>query len=94
MSAGNADRHRGATLEIYIPKDIYYDDKFTWIDSWIPGRLRTDDRILLRALRVVFNIVKDINMAVTAGKLSTGRPIIMEVTVDGDGKAAIDYNNC
>ena len=43
---------------------------------------------------MVFNIVKDINMAVTAGKLSTGRPIIMEVTVDGDGKAAIDYNNC
>jgi hypothetical protein len=80
-------------LNIYIPKDIYYDDKFTWIDSWIPGRLRTDDRILLRALRVVFNIVKDINMTVTAGGLGTGKPIIVKATVDGDGRATINYNN-
>jgi len=42
---------------------------------------------------VIFNIVKDINTAAAAGRFGTSRPITIKATVDGDGRATINYDN-
>lgn len=53
-----------AHVYLYITEDIYSEDDFEWIDGAIGQRIKNvniDDRILLRALRVVFSVIKNIS---------------------------------
>ena len=53
-----------AKVYLYITEDVYNEDDFEWIDGAIGQRIKDvsiDDRILLRALRVVFSVIKNIS---------------------------------
>lgn len=53
-----------ARVYLYLTEDIYNEDDFEWIDGAIGQRIKNvsiDDRILLRALRVVFTVIKNIS---------------------------------
>ena len=55
---------RLAKTYIYITEDIFDLDSFEYIDKELgigDRKISTDDLIKLRALRVVFNVIKDIN---------------------------------
>jgi len=51
-----------ARVYLYLTEDIYDEDCFDFVDEAIgKNNLSIDDRILLRALRVVFTVIKNIS---------------------------------
>ena len=53
-----------ARTYLYITEDIYNEDDFEWVDGAIGQRIKNvniDDKILLRVLRVVFTVIKNIS---------------------------------
>ena len=62
ISQSNIDRV--AKTYIYLTEDMFDLDSFKYIDKELGlgnRKISTDDLIKLRALRVVFNVIKDIN---------------------------------
>ena len=55
---------RIAKTHIYITEDIFYLDSFEYIDKELGlgnRKISTDDLIKLRALRVVYNVIKNVS---------------------------------
>ena len=56
----NRETHARPLICLYITPDVFDEEKFSWIDQWIPDRVSLDARIKLRALRVVFIVMKTV----------------------------------
>lgn len=59
-----------ARTYLYITEDIFNENDFEWIDGAIGQRINNvsiDDRILLRTLRVVFTVIKNISTGYANG---------------------------
>ena len=80
----------------YLPEAIYEDNRFDFIDSWLPDSVKTkgnkDTRTLLRALRVIFSIIRTVGTVGTWGsalQLSTDKPVYVSCNDDG----LLSYHN-
>lgn len=71
---------------VYIPDSIYWDGSFYYIDKQIPDGTSIDSWMVLRALRVIYTVIKDIN---SIGKGSQGNFIVAKV--GNDGKISYNY---
>ena len=59
-----------AKVYLYITEDIYSEDDFEWVDGAIGPRVDhvdVDNKILLRALRLVFSVIKNISTGYANG---------------------------
>lgn len=73
-------------VAVYIPEGIYWDGSFYYIDKQIPDGTSIDSWMVLRALRVIYTVIKDIN---SIGKGSQGDFIVAKV--GNDGKISYNY---
>jgi hypothetical protein len=73
-------------VAVYIPEGIYWDGSFYYIDKQIPDGTSIDSWMVLRALRVIYTVIKDIN---SIGKGSQGDFIVAKV--GDDGKISYNY---
>ena len=74
------------SVVVYIPEGIYWDGSFFYIDKYIPDGTSIDSWMFLRALRVIYTVIKDI---------SSGDWVIQDgfivAKVGNDGKISYNY---